>query len=1089
MDDEATQPSTQQVLDPRRLGRNNSGLSEPDISDVLCILHPSSPAAFRVVKLAAQRSPQHVLQNQGLGSSMLDSQSVNAEEQETFILGAGRPGDIVPTDLALRFSSKTVCPILGFTFGRNPNSCDIVFDIDVVKRVSNLHFRIYVNPAGVVMLQDVSTNGTLVDGILLRAKDKDQPATRMLNPGSIIMILSPNENEVIKFILRIPSRDGHIADYSAKFQAYMQRLAEAEQNDDGATIEALKKGRRGQLPHAALPLAGIGANKGAPVKPSIVSANYTYGMVWDGGPEYNVTGLLGKGAFAMVYRLATALDGKVLAAKELEKKRFIKNGQLDQKLDNEMKIMKTLRHPNIVQYIDYRDVQNHLYIIMEYVPCGDLQGYLADHKVLSESAAKCVAAQILDALAYLHHKKITHRDIKPDNILIASEDPFVVKLSDFGLSKVVTNNETFLKTFCGTLLYCAPEVFPHYDGSPAKKGTKRRRGSSSRDYHSYSQSVDIWSFAAVLWYAMCGKPPFEGVIDGTGRGMFERIMNTRLDPEALLKRGVSAQAVDLLLKMLTTDPSQRPTERECLRHPWLADIVKEHPQYGQYDLNAITEEAEDHEQAPEEQAEVQLSQLSIHGRREGSPIWRPGDTEHVDWESQDLEYLDPRESKRVRPDLLMPRNQIRDSDALNSSAESSFQAANIEKDARSFALPAASTPGGGRLFGEIAQSALQSSGLLGQHTNTALEMAQHDGPVSELSRDTGDAAHKTSFNRQIDVSYPDLPPTTSMNSQQAAGSLLGAESMMRDINMGDSPLSANSPANEPPTPRTPDFSQASTGADQARTQDITPKPQVSSFSRRIKLSRSSFEEGEMNQDLPFSTTGAEYADLASSGSIVEDSGLQAPLATALPATMHPSLSALASDGPVDDIGMTAGAADTRPPDNPAVGVEDASQSSEFRRPPPRLGKLTSTASSAGVKELPLTLRLEHRVTTWGRDPSNTHVFPDPLNVRIPKRGIVIYFHDVGIEKLEKDGGDVTKMAGLHTLITTFSKIGIWVNGVKLRLEEDGKTQYGKLYTGDIITVYKDPSAGGAKLEFTCEFFHGEAVKTRPAGEPFKVLKA
>lgn len=116
---------------------------------------------------------------------------------------------------------------------------------------------------------------------------------------------------------------------------------------------------------------------------------------------------------------------------------------------------------------------------MELVPNGDLGAYTTAGKVMPEHEAVVVARQMIEAMDYLHANGITHRDIKPENILVAAPFPWIFKLSDFGLAKVVKNDETFLRTFCGTLLYLAPEVHPGYarvkSGMPPNNNTKRAR--------------------------------------------------------------------------------------------------------------------------------------------------------------------------------------------------------------------------------------------------------------------------------------------------------------------------------------------------------------------------------------------------------------------------------------------------------------------------------------------------------------------------------------------------------------------------------------------------------------------------------------
>jgi serine/threonine protein kinase len=712
MADDGTQPATQHTLDPRRLGRNNSGLHEEDVSDVMCILSPGSPAAFRTVTNTATKSPQHILQNQDF------------QFDDTYI---HEDGFDHAQDIALRFSSVVRCPEYGFVFGRNPHQCDVLLSDDLngaTRRISNMHFRIYLNSGGIAILEDVSTNGTMVDETLLAGKNAGNGASNILQNGSIIQVLSPLPEHKIIFHVRVPPRDGFEAEYTRKAEAYMRRM------------QAYRRRAFPKDQHTE-----------AEPRTTLIIPSRSFGMKWDGRPKYTVTGFLGKGAFANVYQLTTLSEGRHFAVKELEKRRYVKDGILDRKLSNEMEIMKSIKHPHIVEYVEYHDIQDHLYIIMEYVPCGDLQAYLK-HGVLSESKAIPVARQTLLALDYLHRNNITHRDIKPDNILIASDNPFTIKLSDFGLSKV-KKEDTFLKTFCGTLLYCAPEVFPHYQNE--KKGTKRRHSSKT---YSYTHAVDIWSLAGVMWFALCGSPPFEGVVDPTGRGMFEKIMYTELNGNALDNAEVSEDAKDLLTQMLSTEPERRPTARQCLRHRWLDDgQVPEGPENG---LDAIDEEAEEAQK---------FSQLSLHDLPSGGGASFPK-FEYIEEEDYDeISEIDfgVSRSKRVKTDARFPRNQMRTTSEPESSEE--LSGPDQQSMPRSSGQTAGPSVANRRLFGEIGLSALQDSDVLSEQAKAALQRDPRPNASNDLQ-------HLTER-----LLVPGTQPPDS------AASLFGTESLVRDLNM------------------------------------------------------------------------------------------------------------------------------------------------------------------------------------------------------------------------------------------------------------------------------------------------------------------
>ena len=121
----------------------------------------------------------------------------------------------------------------------------------------------------------------------------------------------------------------------------------------------------------------------------------------------------------------------------------------------------------------------YLYIVMEFAACDNMAPYILPSNLLGEPILRSVTKQLLHALNYIHSNGVVHRDIKPENLLVSSREPFIVKLSDFGLSKMINSNDdqAVLTTFCGTMLYCAPEVYPGYEemkyGGPR---TRRSRG-------------------------------------------------------------------------------------------------------------------------------------------------------------------------------------------------------------------------------------------------------------------------------------------------------------------------------------------------------------------------------------------------------------------------------------------------------------------------------------------------------------------------------------------------------------------------------------------------------------------------------------
>ncbi|KAI4199968.1 MAG: hypothetical protein LQ350_004229 [Teloschistes chrysophthalmus] len=492
--------ATQQVAVPRVKPRGRLGdLSDDDRADILCILSPNSREAYDAIELVAKTTPQHILQHHSVSSDTKipingspqvvprpdtagDIDGEKAAEANTSP-GANRP----PLDIALRLSSKIQNPNQGFAFGRAAARVDLLISNSWDHRVSGLHFCIYINSKGSLMCRDESTNGTFVDGRHLKRDGQpgDFGPQSTIHDNSTIELLYGDKAEAARFWVRIPDRTGVKDRYARKLHAYTAYLHQLERAKEIA-FKCKMEGIPMEAPAAPiLPFAEDlrGQRLSSNAKNTLVAGTepYNYGMVWNGGDTYQVTGKLGQGSQGHVYKVARRRDGEVFAVKEVSNFLKDRRGNVSAQVTQELKIIKRLEHPNIVQYIDQHKFGDRLYIVMEFVNHGDLQTWLrGDRSRFREDQAQAVASQMCQALKYLHDCNITHRDVKPDNILISRIDPHEFKLSDFGLSKIINHNGTVLDSFCGTLLYCAPEVYPGFDAIEPTTPRKKRRTKNGR---------------------------------------------------------------------------------------------------------------------------------------------------------------------------------------------------------------------------------------------------------------------------------------------------------------------------------------------------------------------------------------------------------------------------------------------------------------------------------------------------------------------------------------------------------------------------------------------------------------------------------
>ncbi|XP_021013152.1 serine/threonine-protein kinase DCLK1 isoform X1 [Mus caroli] len=261
--------------------------------------------------------------------------------------------------------------------------------------------------------------------------------------------------------------------------------------------------------------------------------------------RYKVGRTIGDGNFAVVKECIERSTAREYALKIIKKSKC--RGK-EHMIQNEVSILRRVKHPNIVLLIEEMDVPTELYLVMELVKGGDLFDAITSTSKYTERDASGMLYNLASAIKYLHSLNIVHRDIKPENLLVYEhqDGSKSLKLGDFGLATIVDGP---LYTVCGTPTYVAPEII-------AETG--------------YGLKVDIWAAGVITYILLCGFPPFRGSGDEQ-EVLFDQILMGQVDFPSPYWDNVSDSAKELINMMLLVNVDQRFSAVQVLEHPWVND--------------------------------------------------------------------------------------------------------------------------------------------------------------------------------------------------------------------------------------------------------------------------------------------------------------------------------------------------------------------------------------------------------------------------------------------------------------------------------------------------------------------------------------
>ncbi|GJJ68857.1 hypothetical protein EMPS_01203 [Entomortierella parvispora] len=263
---------------------------------------------------------------------------------------------------------------------------------------------------------------------------------------------------------------------------------------------------------------------------------------------YTITdNILGVGTFATVKEIKLKSTGKSYALKIILKSKLLDKAAM---LETEISVLSRVRHPNCVSLLEMFETEDAVYLVTDMAAGGELFDQLLKKGYYTEGDAARLVREILLGVEYLHSLDIVHRDLKPENLLFAdTTESARLMITDFGLSKVLTNGNDVLMTACGTPGYVAPEVLEQVG---------------------HGKPVDIWSVGVIAYTLLCGYTPFWGEDQSA---LFENIMAGEYLYEDMYWKDVSPLAKAFIDSLLVRPADKRSTATHALSHPWFRAML------------------------------------------------------------------------------------------------------------------------------------------------------------------------------------------------------------------------------------------------------------------------------------------------------------------------------------------------------------------------------------------------------------------------------------------------------------------------------------------------------------------------------------